>query len=171
MKRSIAAMMVLMMAMAGCSGEPEVGPGELYAKTLDGKTFTQADIAEKDLTIINFWGTYCMPCLAEMPDLAAYEKELPDNVQLITICVDAQGNEKSAKKILESAGYEGITLVSGNEKFEEMCDYAMVIPLTIFVDSEGNQAWDEIVGAQEDLKKTYDEMVAKLLEEGESEDE
>ena len=112
-----------------------------------------------------------MPCLAEMPDLAAYEKELPDNVQLITICVDAQGNEKSAKKILESAGYEGITLVSGNEKFEEMCDYAMVIPLTIFVDSEGNQAWDEIVGTQEDLKKTYDEMVAKLLEEGESEDE
>ena len=85
--------------------------------------------------------------------------------------MDAQGNEKSAKKILESAGYEGITLVSGNEKFEEMCDYAMVIPLTIFVDSEGNQAWDEIVGAQEDLKKTYDEMVAKLLEEGESEDE
>ena len=41
------------------------------AGTLDGETFTQADLQEKDVTIINFWSLTCRPCIAEMPDLAA----------------------------------------------------------------------------------------------------
>lgn len=74
---------------AGCASSASSGSerrlGSFQAVTLDGGTFTQADIAGKDVTIINFWGTFCAPCIAEMPDLAAFAKALPDNVQLITV--------------------------------------------------------------------------------------
>ena len=105
----LAAIIVMALALTGCSkagGEY----GSFTAYTLDGGTFRGRDIASKDLTVINFWGTFCSPCIAEMPDLAAFEKSLPDNVQLITICVDAQGNEETAKFLLDQAGYTGITL-------------------------------------------------------------
>ena len=59
---------------AGCASSASSGSerrlGSFQAVTLDGGTFTQADIAGKDVTIINFWGTFCAPCIAEMPDLA-----------------------------------------------------------------------------------------------------
>lgn len=53
------------------------------AATLDGGTFTQEDIAAKDVTVINFWSLMCGPCVAEMPDIAAFSKALPDNVRMV----------------------------------------------------------------------------------------
>ena len=77
------------------SQEPEntyTNLNEFQATALDGSTFTQEDFADKDLTLINFWALSCRPCIAEMPDLAELEKALPDNVQLITVCLEAARN-------------------------------------------------------------------------------
>ncbi len=126
----LAAIIVMALALTGCSkagGEY----GSFTAYTLDGGTFRGRDIASKDLTVINFWGTFCSPCIAEMPDLAAFEKSLPDNVQLITICVDAQGNEETAKFLLDQAGYTGITLTSGDESFNGILNGIQAVPTTV----------------------------------------
>ena len=65
------------------------------AGTLDGGTFTQDDIMDKDVTVINFWALSCGPCIVEMPDLAEFAGALPDNVQLVTVCLD--GDRKSTR--------------------------------------------------------------------------
>ena len=54
------------------------------ALTLDGESFTQDDIAAKDITVLNFWALTCPPCIAEMPELASFAGALPDNVQVVT---------------------------------------------------------------------------------------
>ena len=125
------------------------------AKTLDGGTFTNEDFAEKDVTIINFWATFCGPCLAEMSDIAEFEKSLPDNVQLITVCLDGEGDTEGVESILNDAGYEGITLLSGDGDFEQVCGQILYIPTTIIVDQNGNMRGDAIVGGQVDLEETY----------------
>lgn len=102
--------------LTGCSEETAAGSYSSFtANTLDGGTFTQDDIKSKDLTIINYWGMFCGPCRSEMPDLAAYAKALPDNVQLITICIDALSDLEGTQEFMSSCGYEGVTLVSGDE--------------------------------------------------------
>lgn len=148
--------------LAGCSSAGG-GFSSFTASTLDGGSFTQKDIAQKDLTVINFWGTFCAPCIAEMPDLAAFEKKLPDNVQLVTICVDAQGNEETAKALLSQAGYEGVTLTGGDETFAGALSGIQAVPTTIFVDSHGKQVGEEIVGGQADLQGVYLAAVNKAL--------
>lgn len=46
-------------------------PLQLSVQTLDGKTFNLA--AERGKwVIVNFWATWCSPCLAEMPDISRY---------------------------------------------------------------------------------------------------
>ena len=46
-------------------------PVQLVVQTLDGKTFNLASERGK-WVIVNFWATWCSPCLAEMPDISRY---------------------------------------------------------------------------------------------------
>lgn len=125
------------------------------AVTLDGGSFTQDDITAKDITMINFWSLTCGPCIAEMPDLAAFAKALPDHVQFITVCLDGVLDEEITKSILNEAGYEGITLLSGDGDFQTVCNSIQYTPTTILVDAEGNLVGDAIIGGQEDLSGTF----------------
>ena len=43
--------------------------GSFTAQTLDGTEVTQDIFKETDLTMVNIWGTFCGPCIREMPEL------------------------------------------------------------------------------------------------------
>lgn len=136
------------------------------ASTLDGGSFTQDDIFAKDLTIINFWALSCPPCIGEMPDLADFAQKLPDNVQMITMCLDALYDEESTKSILSEAGFEGMTLVSGEGDLEDVCYQLQYTPTTVLVDSQGNLVGDAIIGTCEDLSETYLTAINSALKAG-----
>lgn len=133
------------------------------AYTLDGNPFTQDDLAEKDVTVINFWSLSCGPCIAEMPDLAEYEKGLPDNVQVVTVCLDGQNAADIAGEVLQEAGFEGITLLAGDGDFTKVCRLIMYTPTTLFADKDGNIVGDEIIGRQENLEESYTDAVNEVL--------
>lgn len=174
MKKMIAPLFALILAMAvlaGCASDPapsEDAPlSSFTADTLDGGSFTQDGIKSKDVTVINFWGTFCPPCIAEMPDLASYAKALPDNVQLITVCLDAVDAEsmEKARAILDAAGYEGVTLLPGDDPdFLSLCQSIQAVPTTIFVDSSGKIADNPIVGGQVDLEELTKNYTGKVNE-------
>ena len=132
------------------------------AGTLDGGTFTQDDIMAKDVTVINFWALSCGPCIVEMPDLAEFAGALPDNVQLVTVCRDGNGNEDTAREVLEKAGFEGVTLISGSGDLLDLSRNLMYTPTTVFVDGEGMVA-DAVIGGQEDLSGTFLAAVNAVL--------
>ena len=162
----LAALLTLGLLLAGCSSETEEAKPLLQsftATTLEGDSFTPEDLAGKDLTIFNFWGTFCTPCIEEMPDLAAFAKALPENVQLLTVCVDVAGDPTNAKLILEQSGYEGLTLVSGQEDFAALIQAVQALPTTIFVDSDGNLVGDVIVGGRGNLAKDFLAAANKAL--------
>lgn len=133
------------------------------AGTLDGGTFTQDDIMDKDVTVINFWALSCGPCIVEMPDLAEFAGALPDNVQLVTVCLDGNGNEDTAREVLEKAGFDGVTLISGSGDLLDLSRNLMYTPTTVFVDGEGVVA-DAVIGGQEDLSGTFLAAVNAVLE-------
>lgn len=163
----LAAVLAAGLLISGCSGASSGRQlSSFQAATLDGGTFTEADIAAKDVTIVNFWGTFCGPCIAEMPDLAAFARALPDNVQLITVCIDAGGSTQTARDLLDQAGYEGVTLVSGDGDFKKVFDEIQAVPTTIFLDAKGKQVGDEILGGQADLSGTFLAAVNRVLKAG-----
>ena len=134
------------------------------AETLDGGTFTQEDLAAFDLTMVNFWGTFCSPCIKEMPDLAEFAAVLPENVQLITICVDAEYEAEDARTLLEQAGFEGVTLTKGDGDFEKMLETILAVPTTLFLDAEGNVVGDVVEGGGlSDFSGFYLEKVNEAL--------
>lgn len=133
------------------------------AETLDGKEFTQADFAQADLTAINIWTTDCGPCIEEMPDLAAFAKTLPENVKLITYCVDGKGLEDVAKQILEESGFEGTTLTDGDGDLMEFKEAVQYTPTTVFVDSSGKMVGSAVIGAGDNLAEKYTNRINHAL--------
>lgn len=57
-------------AAPAAAAEPAAKP-ELSIKTIDGKTF---DLAEQrgNWVIVNFWATWCSPCIKELPELSRF---------------------------------------------------------------------------------------------------
>ena len=149
--------------------ESDAELAKFVAKTLSGDSYTQDDLAEVDVTLFNFWATYCAPCIREMPEVAEFVKKLPDNVRIVTVCLDGQGNEEKAEEILAGAGFEGTTLIAGVTfeedagDFKTLCRNIMYAPTTLVIDADGNIVGDAIIGVQKDLEKTYTEAINGCL--------
>ena len=117
---------------------------------LTGKTYTQDLFAGKDITMVNVWGTFCGPCMKEMPSLEQLSKALPDNAQIIGILCDVSLNDKSSLaagvQIVEDAGvtFPSLLLDTNLGAFTQQF---MFVPTTVFVDSQGNILDDPVVGA------------------------
>ena len=63
--------------------------GAFKAAALDGKPHDGAIFQQASLTMFNVWGTFCPPCLHEMPDLGRLAKEMaPEGVQIIGLLYD-----------------------------------------------------------------------------------
>ena len=121
------------------SGETGEEPGlrSFSAATLDGGSFSPEDIAARDVTVINFWALSCAPCIAEMPDLAAFAAALPENVGVATVCLDGYGDQETALEVLEGTDLVSSTVISGNGDLASLCSALVYTPTTVLVDGEG----------------------------------
>lgn len=135
------------------------------AETFSGGTFTPQDLEGKDATIINFWSISCGYCVQEMPEIAAFQQALPDNVQLLTFCLDDDSDRQAAQKVLDDAGWQGTALINGSGDLEAVVQSVMYLPTTVFIGSDGT-LWDQaVIGAPEDLAATYQDAVNTFLRE------
>ena len=118
------------------------------ASLLDGSAATAEELFDgKDVTVINCWATWCPPCLEEMDELADFAKTLPDNVQLVTYCVDGTQHKDECARILEEAGFEGKTMISANGDFTTLIEQMQYVPTTIFVDGRGRIVGETQIGS------------------------
>ena len=119
---------------------------------LAGNPVTSEIFAGKDLTVLNVWGTYCNPCIEEMPDLAAWSAEMPENVQLIGVVCDLASLEDTdtldmALAICEATGADCYPSLVANESMMPILSTVVGVPTTFFVDGEGKLVGQPIVGA------------------------
>lgn len=129
------------------------------ATDLNGSTVTESIFGEKDLTVLNIWGTFCGPCIGEMPELGEWAKEMPDNVQLLGLIIDISGEEDTehrdlAVDITQKAGADFTNLIA-NADFAPILKDVVGVPTTLFIDGDGNIVGDPIVGADVEGYKTF----------------
>ena len=129
---------------------------EFSTTDMDGNKVTNNIFADYDLTVVNFWATYCNPCIDELPELAEWKKELPDNVNLIGLLVDVdeKGSDqyKLAEKIIKETGADYQHLLA-TEEFDDLISDLVGVPTTFFVDSTGKIIGEPFAGADVDAYK------------------
>ena len=148
------------------SGVSEAMP-EFSVKDLEGNTVTNDIFSQADITVVNFWATYCSPCINEMPELNEWSETMPENAQIIGIAADVPSEESDqyalAQQIVEKTGVKFVNLLAG-EEFNPLIREIVGVPTTFFVDSEGKFVGSPIVGADVAGYKSFVEGYLDALE-------
>ena len=83
-------------------------PIHLMGVDLDGRNFDPASVRNK-VVLLQFWGTWCAPCRAEMPDLIAlYEKYRNNGFEIIGVNTGSQGDdERRVRNFVDTTLFNG----------------------------------------------------------------
>jgi len=107
---------------------------------IDGRMFEINDVSGKRYTILNFWATWCAPCVEEMPMLSKfYNKTKMDGISVIGLAID---NENNVKEFLQKIRVDHHLLVAGVEGTNIMEKIGLnpsnSLPFTIMFDKNYN---------------------------------
>ena len=138
-------------------------------KDLDGNTVKSDELfSGNTVTVVNFWFTTCNPCVGELAELDALNKELAEKggslIGVNTFTLD--GDEAAiseAKDVLAKKGatYQNVYFDSDGEA-GKFTTNIFVYPTTYVVDRSGNIVGEPIVGAITEKKQA--ETLQKLIE-------
>jgi len=104
--------------------------------TLDGKSMTLADFRGKPV-LMNLWATWCGPCVAEMPTLAATAKRLSGKVTVIAV---AQDDAAKVKPFLAGKALDALPIYL-DPKLSLSIHYKANLPTTILYGADGKEVW------------------------------
>ena len=117
-----------------------IGPG--------GRLGPPVSIRPGHITVLDFWATWCGPCLRALPQLAQFAHDHPD-VDVLAIDLD---DTVKARALFDTAHY-GLTLLADDGEASRRY-YVTSIPHTVLIDQQGRVVSDHMF----DL----DEQVARL---------
>jgi thiol-disulfide isomerase/thioredoxin len=161
-------------AGAASAASPDTSGGPVTAapvKFVDMKGL-RAELQERRKSgrpvFLNFWATWCAPCVDELPDLGNLARELsPKDPEIIGVALDAltvpdkDRIEPKVRDMLSQSrvSYSNLVLMGDQESFMKEFDVSGGIPLSILYDGGGKtvQRW---VGSVEmnDLRRAFQSL-------------
>lgn len=138
------------------------------ASTIDGEAWNSDKFANSKLTMINVWGTYCNPCLSEMPDLGeiASEYDSADFRLIGVICDVMEGDDEKnvayAKELIDETKADYPHLLLNESLYVSFMSAVSAVPTTFFVRQDGSLI-GYLTGAQskENWKALIDQLLAE----------
>jgi thiol-disulfide isomerase/thioredoxin len=132
------------------------------AKTLEGEVVKEDVFEKSKITAINLWGTFCSPCIEEMPDLekvyGTYNKE---DFNIIGIVVDGE-QSITAKEIVKKLGVTYTNIIADEKLSNDIVNKFDYVPATIFVNNKGEVLDTFIPGGTDE--KSIKKIIDGLLE-------
>ena len=162
-----------MPAGSDTSNPPDDGSMQKFpafeGKDLDGNTVKSDELFSANaVTVVNFWFTTCNPCVGELSELDALNKELAEKggslIGVNTFTLDGDETAISeAKDVLAKKGatYQNVYFPSDGEAGKFTANI-FAYPTTYVVDRNGNIVGEPIVGAITEKKQA--ETLQKLID-------
>ncbi|MGZ8778698.1 MAG: TlpA family protein disulfide reductase [Thermoanaerobaculia bacterium] len=112
---------------------------------------TPADIAKAfpagaKLRLLNVWATWCVPCVAEMPDLRAIDDAFGPEVAVVGVSMDDMIPDTKPEKVIafldrQRIAFPNIYYTGNLDAIGDHLDFNGELPLTIVYDRKGKELW------------------------------
>ncbi len=139
--------------------------GVFDTQTLEGEAVTEEIWGEAELTMVNIWGTFCGPCIAEMPDLGEISREYADRgFQIVgMICDVTEPGNETALEIVNETKADYTHVIASEDLTMNALQYVSSVPTTVFLDKEGDVVGEIYSGARD--KATWELIINQYLAE------
>ena len=101
---------------------------------MDGNEVTLASFFGKPI-VLNFWASWCGPCKMEMPEIQKFYEKYGEEIHFLLVSVDESLD--AAKSFISDSGYT-FPVYFDTTSVGAYTYGASSIPLTFFIDAEGN---------------------------------
>lgn len=133
-------------SQSGNQNLPAMSRERFVLRDLEGNVRKWSEFAGKPM-VINFWATWCGPCLREMPILKKlYAEYKPQGLEIIGISVDQQNTIARVVPFVKQVDIPWI-IVYGDQSSAREFGLGRSIPMTVFLDANGNET-GRLTGAQ-----------------------
>ncbi|MDT7950139.1 MAG: TlpA disulfide reductase family protein [Acetobacteraceae bacterium] len=111
---------------------------DIQFMTADGTAKTLKDYAGKGV-VLNFWATWCVPCVAEMPALAKLATLVdPAHVAILPLSSDRAG-AAAVRRFFDEKGIEGLPILLDPRGDAARAFGSRGIPTTVLIDARGRE--------------------------------
>jgi peroxiredoxin len=125
-------------------------PSAIAASTKAAPAFTLRDVNGQPHTLaqykgkvvlVNFWATWCQPCMVEMPHLQKMHTELgPQGLVVLGISADSARDVGKVKPVVVTKGVTYPVLLDPQTTVVSLFNPAKTMPFNVVVDRAGNIA-------------------------------
>ena len=131
---------------------------DFSVELLSGKTVNLSDYRGK-LVFINFWATWCGPCVNEMPDIQKLADAFPDD--LVVLAINCSEKKEKVEDFINNKGFTFHVGLDGDGKIQKKYP-TMGIPYTVILDADGVVSAIHL-GASGDMFSVYEKDVNAAL--------
>lgn len=128
---------------------------------LDGEAFKLEDVLGKKVVMLDFWATWCGPCVAALPEISAAAEEMKDK-DVVFYTVNLREDPEAVKEFLKEQELDVPVLLDAEGEIGDLYK-AEAIPQTVLIGKDGRVQVVH-VGFGGDAKKKLIEELTALLE-------
>lgn len=117
--------------------QPEVAKDlpapEFMLTNLENQSLNLSQTRDK-IVVLNFWATWCAPCVKEMVFFQEAQNQYPDN--LLVLAINQEENPETVKDFIQKMGFNIEVLLDLNGEVTDLYK-VLALPNTFFIDQQG----------------------------------
>ena len=122
----------------GASASGQVAPPDFELSTVDGRSERLSQHLGKDVVLLDFWATYCEPCLAGMPRLdALYRKHRERGFVVLGISIDGPDSVNQVRTTVSKLGVTFPILLDQETRVAGLYNPKVSAPYSVLIGRDG----------------------------------